>query len=181
MVNFQRVNISIFTDRLKICTLNLSVNLSSYLNWMRDSSNTFIKSVNPSYSHAELCEYVQSKYESENSLLFGLFDIFTNQHIGNIKFEPIELEERYAIMGIFIGDANYRGTGIAKEAIIHTFEKLFMEYGIEKILLGVSKKNNAAISAYHKCGFIKTDISLLELDKESIEMVLYYSNINKSK
>lgn len=140
---------------------------------MRDPNNSFISSINPSYSLEALRAYVKDKNNSEYVLLFGLFDKSTHQHIGNIKFEPIVKETKYAVLGILIGEVSYRGIGIAKEAISNTFEKILMKLGIEKIILGVDKRNSVAISAYSKCGFKVTDNALLNLDKNSIEMVLY--------
>lgn len=168
----------VLTERLCIRTLNYTDDLTLYLHWMRDSNNSFIKSINTSYSLADLYTYVKEKDKSEYALLLGLFDISSDQHIGNIKFEPIVQEKKYAVMGIFIGNVNYRGIGITQEVIVNSFKKVLINFGIEKIILGVSKNNLGAISAYYKCGFIVTDNPVLNLDNGSIEMVLHLAEID---
>lgn len=177
MTHFKCLHLEIYTKRLHIRTLRNSDDFTYYLQWMRDSSNSFIRSINSSYSQEDLRTYVKDKNESEFALLLGLFDISTNQHIGNIKFEPIVCEDNYAVLGIFIGDNNYRGIGLAKEVIVHTFKKVLINYGIERLILGVAKKNKVAMSAYSKCGFILSDNPVLNMDKESVEMVLHLNNI----
>ena len=52
-----------------------------------------------------------------------------------------------------IGDKNWRGKGVAKEVLLACSEKLYLNYGILKILLGVNKKNIRGINAYKKTGF----------------------------
>lgn len=179
MVNLRSFRALIRTQRLCIRTLNYLDDLDLYLNWIRDSRNYFISSINPSYSMADLRAYVEDKDSSGNALLFGLFDISTNQHIGNLKFEPIVQEEKYAVMGILIGEADYRGIGIAKEAIINTFEQVLMNFGIERIILKVHRSNLRAISAYSKCGFTFSENPELNPSKMGFEMVLHAARIKK--
>ena len=91
--------------------------------------------------------------------MFGIFDINNNKHIGNIKYEPIDYENRTARMGILIGDECYRGKGVAVEVINVSTNWLYKKYGIRKVFLRVEISNKAAINAYKKAGFLKNNSS----------------------
>lgn len=175
MVYLRDYNVSINTQRLTIRTLNADDDFTLYLNWMRNLNNVFIESTNTNYKLTDIQNYVEEKNKSENAILLGFFDIFTNKHVGNIKYEPIIPEKKLAVMGILIGEVDYRGIGIAKEVIINTFEKVMVNLGIEKIILGVRLENSAAINSYYKCGFIINKESFLDLDSNSVEMILNHS------
>jgi RimJ/RimL family protein N-acetyltransferase len=172
-MHFKNLEVDFNTNRLRIRTLKQEDNLQSYLNWMRDESNKFILSINPKMSMEELMLYVDNKYEDHLALLLGIFELEKNKHIGNIKFEPIDFNNNYAVVGIMIGNKKFRGKGIAQEAITQSCIKIINSNGISRVLLGVNKANKAAIKAYAKSGFIVTDNPVLNLDKEAVEMVLY--------
>jgi RimJ/RimL family protein N-acetyltransferase len=84
----------------------------------------------------------------------GIFDKITNLHIGNIKYEPVNSKLRYAIMGILIGEAEWRGKGVASEVLLASAKWLWNNRNIQQIILGVSHSNLAAIRAYRKVGFV---------------------------
>ena len=72
-------------------------------------------------------------------------------YVGNIYLTDIK--EGKATYHIFIGDKNYWGKGVAKEA-----SKLIIQYGFEKlqlqeINLKVNKQNKRACSLYNSLGF----------------------------
>ena len=77
----------------------------------------------------------------------------SGEHIGNIKYEPIDIEEHQATMGILIGEENWRGRGVATEVINKSAIWLQENLTINKILLGVDVGNIGAIRAYEKSGF----------------------------
>ena len=76
-------------------------------------------------------------------------------HIGNIKYEPIVIEEYQATMGILIGEKRWRGKGVATEVINASMTWLKRNLGIRKFFLSVDLDNIYAIKAYEKSGFKK--------------------------
>lgn len=80
----------------------------------------------------------------------------TGLHIGNIKYEPINFQLSYAVMGILIGDPIWRGVGVAPEVIVASAKWLRDQHGIKRVVLGVNLLNKAAIKAYQKIGFIQS-------------------------
>lgn len=128
--------------------------LSGYLSWMQDvKSNPFIQSVRTDYELNELIQYIKEKNEASNAILLGIFFAENGKHIGNIKLEPILFADRKAVLGLLVGDPEFRGIGVGTEILPYIFSKLCSEYGIEFVELGVDIDNIAALSLYHKMGF----------------------------
>jgi len=94
-------------------------------------------------------------------------------HIGNIKFEPVNSEIGYTIMGIFIGDFEYRGKGGLKKVLSASTQWLKAPRNISHIWLAVEKVNTAAVRACEKVGFVIRDTKLIpKVSDNSLTMVL---------
>ena len=79
----------------------------------------------------------------------------TNQHIGNIKIDPINYRHLYGEYGIMIGDKTTWGKGYAKEASIAVINFCFTKLSLRKINLGVIANNAMALSLYRSLGFVE--------------------------
>ena len=84
---------------------------------------------------------------------FVIVTLDKDKLIGAIGLEDINYINRTAILGIFIGDKNYRDKGYGTEAI-----RLLLDYGfnymnLNNIKLDVIEFNERAIKCYEKCGF----------------------------
>lgn len=142
------------TERFLLRSIDPEVdNFEDYLLWMRDEeSNPYIQSVNINITFEELRDYVSSKNESNNALLFGIFLSNTSKHIGNVKLEPIHPKEE-ATLGILIGEQEWRGKGVGFEVISRIIDYSFNELKLNRIKLGVDRSNRAAVKLYEKLGF----------------------------
>ena len=160
------------SQRLLIRQLAESDNIDVYLSWKQNVSNSFIESVNSNISKSDLYKYINEKNSKPDALLMGIFDKQTNKHIGNGKFEPINFSEKFAVMGLFIGDLTYRGKGISREFIECCVQNILLPMGIEKVLLGVNKQNVSAIKAYYKSGFQRSKVLRLDWSADAIELEL---------
>ena len=87
------------------------------------------------------------------TIFLAIIDKKNNKHIGNIKFDPIDITNKFAIMGVLIGNPNYRGKKVFKEVFVKTSEHIFNKYKINNIYLGLKKNNLNALNAYKKLGF----------------------------
>ena len=142
------------TERFQLKSLTTKDVTEKYLSWFNQS-----KEIEKYISFAQECEgidslmqYVKDKKDREDVLFLGIF-CSLGQHIGNIKYEPIDLKNRAATLGILIGDKEWRGKGVASEVIKISGKYLKNNYGIKYIDLGVDKSNARAISAYEKINF----------------------------
>ena len=141
-----------------------------YARWLTDSSiNKYITAKLPL---KELRKYVLERINRKDVLFFGIFNKADGLHIGNIKYEPVNIKQGYAVMGILIGDIDWIGRGVAGEVIVATTKWLAVNMGIKKILLGVSKENVNAIKAYKKVGFVEDKFDFLAQTESDISMSL---------
>ena len=164
-------NAEISTNRFTLKPLNLGDVTQWYADWLNNSStNQYISS---RLSLEELKGYVAERCNRDDVLFLGIFNKVDGLHIGNIKYEPVDTQQSYAVMGILIGDAAWRGREVAGEVILASASWLHTNKKINQIVLGVSKSNVAAIRAYRKIGFIeKSSRYISNLADGNITMVL---------
>ena len=130
-----------------------------YLEWLSNpESGKFIVTAVAAQKLSDLRQYVRERAGRDDILFLGIFEKVFGLHIGNIKYEPVNSDLGYAIMGILIGDPAYRGKDVAAEVLKASAQWLKVHRNIRQILLGVSKDNVAAVRAYEKVGFIAADM-----------------------
>lgn len=149
--NFFKQNI--ITDRFILRPLSIKDVTKRYADWLSDETTS--KYISARLSLIKLRHYVADRSNRHDVLFLGIFNKTNGLHIGNIKYDPIQFEKHQATMGILIGEKEWRGKGVASEVIIASSIALNERLKIEKIILGVSKDNFAAIRAYEKIGFKK--------------------------
>ena len=168
--------LNIITERLIIRNIKLEDVSFNYFKWLKHEDNaTYIVNSSNIKTIDDLIKYVSLMINKPDVLFLAIFDKNSNIHIGNIKFEPFNISDKYAIMGILIGDNAYKGIGIAQEVIINVASFLNSNYGINKILLGVNKHNLPAIKAYKKIGFEITTSNFIS--KKSNDSIIYELNL----
>lgn len=72
--------------------------------------------------------------------------------------DPPEMrrEPFYRMMG-FVMDRRYRGQGIGGRVLGMVIERIYAEYGVRPIALGVHRENSGAARFYERHGFVRTD------------------------
>lgn len=139
------------TKRFKLEELTLNSVSVRYFSWFKDAQIKKHIEHKPQ-SLEEVQAYVEQKQKDNHCLLLGIYNQ-KGEHIGNIKYEPIDEHLGQTTMGILIGEANWRNKGVAQEVIKETALYLQQKRNINQILLGVDKDNIAAMEAYKKIGF----------------------------
>ena len=106
------------TERFQLKTLTVDDATEEYLSWFSSSKEVgeYIAYAKTNADINKLRQYVKEREDREDVLFLGIFTDF-GQHIGNIKYEPINLKDKSATMGILIGDKKWRGKGVATEVI----------------------------------------------------------------
>jgi len=142
------------TERFQLKSLTTENVTEQYLSWFSGSEEVveYIAYAKTNADINKLRQYVKEREDREDVLFLGIFTD-SGQHIGNIKYEPINLKDKSATMGILIGDQEWRGKGVATEVIKDSSKYLKENYNIKYIDLGVNKDNIAAVSAYKKMKF----------------------------
>ena len=108
-------------------------------------------------------DYLENSARDTKNRNFDIVELNDNKLIGALGLEHINWIERSAVLGIFIGDKNFRSNGYGDEAI-----KLLLEYGfkylnLHSIRLSLISINERAHKCYLKCGFKDTGYSREEI------------------
>ena len=164
---------TLITSRFIIRPLNASDVSERYVAWFSDSvTRQYITSATMKPTVADLKEYVIQRSCRDDVLFLGIFELNGRAHIGNIKYEPINSQAGYAIMGILIGEPSWRGKGVAAEVLLASAQWLSQYRNIKQVVLGVSRTNTLAILAYQKVGFIEEVTDLIQItSEESMAMI----------
>jgi len=91
--------------------------------------------------------------EKKDILFWGIHLKDTDEHIGNIKIDPINRRHGLGEYGILMGEESQWGKGYAKEASIRIINYCFEVQKLRKITLGVVSKNEAALKLYRSLHF----------------------------
>ena len=152
------------TARFRLRPLTVADVSPRYLSWLsEDRVLRFINGATGDNLLEELKSYVSQREGREDVLFLGIFT-HAGEHIGNIKYEPLDHRLGAAVMGILIGEVAWRGKGVAGE-VIHASAMWLREHrSIAQIALGVDQDNIAGIRAYEKLGFVEEEHLLVPVD-----------------
>jgi ribosomal-protein-alanine N-acetyltransferase len=149
------MSVQINSERFRLRELTLDDVTDQYLGWLDDpDARQYIAAAARIDGLSALREYVRERLGRDDVLFLGIFDKNTDRHVGNIKYEPVNSKLGYAIMGVLIGERDYRGKGVTTEILQSTAEWLKRNRDIREIVLGVDSHNRGAIRAYEKAGFV---------------------------
>ena len=98
-------------------------------------------------------KYLENKNMNTDTTAFAIVDLKNDKMVGTLSLENVNHANRTAVLGIFIGEPDYRSNGYGTEAI-----KLLLDFGfnymnLNAINLSVLSCNERAIKCYKKCGF----------------------------
>jgi [ribosomal protein S5]-alanine N-acetyltransferase len=141
------------TARFTLRPLELADANEHYLGWLGGTGATYITASKTTRSLDDLRSYVAGKIDRDDILFLAIVDRASGRHVGNLKFEPVNRRQGYAVFGILVGEADFRGQGVAAEVIAESATWLRAQ-GITQILLGVHAENQSAVRAYEKAGFV---------------------------
>ncbi len=123
----------------------------------------------------ELKFMIKEVRQSNDSFIFAVKDMENDKFIGVTGFENIQWNNGVAVIYIGIGDEDYRGKGIGKEALALTMNFGFQELNLHRIQLNVLSYNKPAINLYEKLGFKREGIyrEFIHRDGKRYDMYLY--------
>jgi len=86
-------------------------------------------------------EYVQMTTSSEKYQVFAIIQNTTQQHIGNISLQQIDIKTKCADLAILIGETSVYGKGIGEESGNLLLAYAFNVLGLHRISCGTSSIN----------------------------------------
>lgn len=141
------------TERLNIEPIGVKHCTESYLNWLNDPEVYRWLETRGSQTMQMLEEYIRQQVRNK-TYMWAIRVKDSNNHIGNIKMDPINSMHSLGEFGILMGDKSEWGKGYAKEASNEIMEYFFKkQQPLRKITLGVVEENIAAVKLYKKLGF----------------------------
>lgn len=152
------------TARFNLRPLTVADVSTRYLSWLSDERVLrFINGATGDNHLDELKSYVAQREGRDDVVFLGIFT-HAGEHVGNIKYEPVDTEHGIAVMGILVGEVAWRGKGVAGEVIHASAIWLRDNRNVHTVVLGVDRDNIAGIRAYEKLGFIEEAHPFLTVD-----------------
>lgn len=140
------------SERLYLRELTIADASEEYSRWLNDPEvNYFLETRRATIE--DVRNYIEKQNRDPNSVLLGVFDKERDKHIGNVKLEPIDWQNKQAVFGIMIGDKGYWGKGIGREATKLTLDYAFGKLELGEVELGVIAENDRARRTFEKAGF----------------------------
>ncbi len=128
--------------------------IQKFAEWMNDFQVTdYTGRTSQITTYAGEKEYLESSEKNIENRTFNIVNLEDDKLVGTVGLEHINWVERSAVLGIFIGDDDFRSNGYGTEAI-----RLLLEYGfkylnLHSIRLDLLSVNERAHKCYLKCGF----------------------------
>ncbi len=113
-----------------------------YPSWLNDKEVCRYNSHGDTlYTKEMALSYIKSVQDNPACRVFAICDAKSDKHIGNISLQAISEKNHSAEFAILLGDKNFWGKGVAKEA-----SKLLLEFGFQalklhRIYCGTSEAN----------------------------------------
>jgi len=130
-----------------------------YQNWFNDEEVCKHNSHHrfPNYRE-NMEEYFRTVISSKNNLILGIIDKETDKHIGNIALQCIDSINRNAELAIIVGDKEYWGKGVGKEAAALIVNHGFNQLNLYRIYCATSEDNIAMQKLAESLGFKKEGV-----------------------
>ncbi|MDT8717319.1 GNAT family N-acetyltransferase [Clostridium sp. 19966] len=123
----------------------------------------------------EVSEMLEEFEKSNERYIFGIRLKEDHRLIGILGYDDIVWASGSAFLFIGIGEYDFHGKGLAKEALTLLLDFGFSELNLHKIQLNVLQYNERAIKLYEACGFVKegTYREYIYRDSQRYDMYLY--------
>ncbi len=141
----------------------LREDLDTLFKWINDR-NLVVKSnkYNPIHELNHI-EWFNSIVKNPNVRIFSIRLCGSNKIIGTCQLYSIDWVNRSAELQIRIGDYNYQGKGLGRQALLMLLRNGFKDLNLHRIYLRVFENNERAIRLYKSIGF-KVEGTLRDAD-----------------
>ena len=141
-------------ERIVLRALTLSDVSDEYVAWLNDAEVTKgMETGRFPTSKERLTDFVARIIHDQNVVMLAICEKVGGKHIGNIKLDRFDFISGTAELGIMLGDKNYWGRGIAKDACRLLIGYAFKTLGLRKVSLTVYSNNPSAQAVYEALGF----------------------------
>ena len=145
-------------DRIYLSPKGVSEeSIKKYTEWMNDFNVTdYIGRTGQIVTLTGEKEWLENCAKNTNNREFEIVELNSNKLVGTISLEQFSWVNRSSVLGIFIGDKDFRDNGYGTEAINLLLEYGFKYLNLHSIKLDLLAINERAHKCYLKCGFKDT-------------------------
>lgn len=97
---------------------------------------------------------------------FAIETLNGSKYIGGCGMNQVDWKNRFAVVGIFIGEEQYRSQGYGTDAMKVLLNFIFNEMNLNRVKLSVFSFNERAIKSYVKCGFRQEGVMRQEIFRD---------------
>jgi RimJ/RimL family protein N-acetyltransferase len=130
----------------------------SYYEWLRSYSvvrNIYRMEYLKPISKDAIQIYVNALLSSPNDSMFAIYLLSSDKFIGTLKIGHIDWRSGVCDLGIMIGDAESRGKGYSKDAVILGCDYAFKILSLRKVTAGAFADNIPMIKTFTNVGFVE--------------------------
>lgn len=124
----------------------------NYLSWLTDDE-VMSGIATSGYTMQKLKEYVNERLSYPKTAFYAICSKQNNEHIGNIKLDFHDEKSNVSELGLLIGNKEFWGRGVGREACQLLLQYGFNKMGLRKIYLAVYENNPNAKKLYENLGF----------------------------
>ena len=118
------------------------------------------------YTKAQAIQYIEQLPSQKDRIMLAIVDKQSNTHIGNITLLAISSLHLSAEFSILIGNKNYHGKGLSREATLLMLEHGFNTMNLHRICCGTMASNTAMQHLALSVGMVQEGIFRDEVYKE---------------
>ena len=120
------------------------------------------------------------KFKKKNDSFFWIAYL-GKKPIGIINLKDVDYKNKTTNWGIYIGEKNYRGKGIAKNMLFDLMSHVFDEMKLNKMYTSVLECNSNALNFYKKFGFEEEMNIKKHLIRDNKKVKLIFVSILQNK
>ena len=145
-------------DRIYLSPKGVSEeSIKKYTEWMNDFNVTdYIGRTDQIVTLTGEKEWLENCAKNTDNREFDIVELNSNKLVGTISLGQFSWVNRSSVLGIFIGDKDFRDNGYGTEAINLLLEYGFKYLNLHSIRLDLIAINEIAHKCYLKCGFKDT-------------------------
>ncbi len=155
----------------------------NYANWLNNQEITFYNSHGRfPLSKSKLLEYVKQADSNSTMLVLAIIDKQKEIHIGNISLQTINWIDRNAEIAFLLGEKEFWGKGIMKEAGELLLNHGFKVLNLHRIHCGTSSNNEGMQKLALKLGMQQEGIRKEAMFKNGTYLdIIEYGKINPNE
>ncbi len=147
----------VFLEGPKVCLRPyIEEDVKQWYGWFNDELVTYWmdKRRFPN-THKKQSEYLENISKSANDLQLAIVAKNKEKLIGTVGLHDIDYINRAADISVIIGEKQYLGKGIGKEAVSLLIDHAFTTLNLNKITAGAIEANKASCGLFKSLGFKK--------------------------